>query len=155
VPMDSLVPALSARLPIIRRNALGRDIQNGSQLLAAIAAYNALPPCATAPPGPCNAGTVTAGSSITSGTQFGDNFNSLDLRVTKTFKIGERQQVQFISEVFNLSNTTNIRGKNNNNYSGFNNDITSSTFNQPITTAGGFFGSGGPRAFQFALRYSF
>jgi hypothetical protein len=155
VPMDSLVPALSARLPNIRRNALGRDIQNGAQLLTAIAAYNALPSCATAPPGPCNAGAVVPGSSITPGTQFGDNFNSLDLRVTKTFKIGERQRVQFISEVFNLSNTTNIRGKNNNNYSGFNNDITSSTFNQPITTAGGFFGSGGPRAFQFALRYSF
>jgi hypothetical protein len=155
VPMDSLVPSLSARLPTIRRNAIGRDINNGAELLAAIAAYNALPSCATAPPGPCNGGLITPGSSITPDMEFGDSFNSLDLRLTKSFKIGERHRIQFISEAFNIFNITNIRGKNNNNFSGFNNDITSSTFNRPITTAGGFFGSGGPRAFQFALRYSF
>ena len=155
VPMDSLVPALGSRLPNIRRNALGRDIQNGAQLLAAIDAYNTLPSCATAPPGPCNSGTVVPSPLITPGMTFGDHFNSLDLRVTKNFKISERQNVQVISEVFNLWNATNIRGKNNNNYSGFVNDITSAHFNQPITTAGGFFGSGGPRAFQFAVRYSF
>lgn len=65
------------------------------------------------------------------------------------------QQLRFITEVINLFNITNIRGFNNNNYSGFNNNITSASFNQPLATAGGFLGSGGPRAFQFALRYSF
>jgi hypothetical protein len=54
------------------------------------------------------------------------------------------------------------------NYSGFSNVLTrdsddpsdpgflrSSGFGNPITTAGGVFGSGGPRAFQFAVKVSF
>jgi carboxypeptidase family protein/TonB-dependent receptor-like protein len=162
VPMDSLVPALSSRLPNIRRNALGRDIQNGTELNAAITAYNALPLCPpngnTPGPVPCNGDPndmrVTL-PLVNPNLTFGDDFNSFDLRITKTFKLTERQQVKVISEVFNIVNQANIRGTNNNNFSGFVNDITSPTFNRPIGTAGQFFGAGGPRAFQFALRYSF
>jgi hypothetical protein len=33
--------------------------------------------------------------------------------------------------------------------------LRSSSFGQPINTAGGVFGSGGPRAFQFAVRTTF
>ncbi|MDX6709633.1 MAG: hypothetical protein QOH96_649, partial [Blastocatellia bacterium] len=59
-------------------------------------------------------------------------------------------------------------GVSKSNYSGFanvlvrdSNDPTnpgylrSSSFGQPVTTAGGVFGSGGPRAFQFAARVNF
>lgn len=87
--------------------------------------------------------------------KFGDDFSSFDVRVTKTWSFAREQNLQFTAEVFNLFNITNVRGFNNNNYSGFLNDITSNEFNKPLSTAGKFFGSGGQRAFQFALRYSF
>src|SRR5713101_7399203 len=153
VPMDSFVGALGTRLPILSRNALGREISNGSQLNSAIDSWNSLPTCTRVNQVPCHAGPLLA--HVNPKLKFGDDFNSLDLRVTKTFNFGENQKLQFIGEVFNLFNITNIRGFNNNNYSGFLNDIQSPNFNQPLRTAGGFFGSGGPRAFQFALRYSF
>jgi Carboxypeptidase regulatory-like domain/TonB dependent receptor len=168
VPMDSLVPALSARLPILSRNALGREISNGAQLNTAIDLWNALPTCtATLPsPFPCNSAQtfpLSAGTTpgrltlqhVDDNLKFGDDFNSFDLRVTKTWSFAREQNLQFIVEVFNLFNITNVRGFNNNNYSGFLNDITSPEFNKPLSTAGKFFGSGGQRAFQLALRYSF
>ena len=71
-------------------------------------------------------------------------------------------------EVFNLFNTTNILGTTNVNYSGFSNVLVrdsdnpgdpgflqSSRFGQPVTTAGGVFGSGGPCAMQLAARVTF
>ena len=70
--------------------------------------------------------------------------------------------------MFNLFNVTNVLGVSNVNYSGFSNVLVrdsndpssagflrSSSFGQPVTTAGGVFGSGGPRAFQFAARVTF
>ena len=100
--------------------------------------------------------------------KFGDNFSSLDLRVSKVFRIGERWTIEPIAEVFNLFNVTNVLGVSNVNYSGFSNVLVpdsndpsspgflrSSSFGQPVTTAGGVFGSGGPRAFQFAARVTF
>jgi hypothetical protein len=95
--------------------------------------------------------------------KFGHDLNSFDTRLTRTFHFKEPHTLQFIAEVFNLFNVTNIRGTTNRNYSGVTNVITAgdvqatspSPFNQSLETAGKFFGSGGPRAFQFALRYSF
>lgn len=170
VPIDSLVPALASRFPLLQRNALGRDIQNGAQLNAVIAQWNALPVCdfriGVTRPSPCNTnGTINSLTGFANplilnpvdpNLEFGDIFSSLDLRVTKTWTFAERHNLQFMTEVFNLFNTTNIRGFNNNNYSGFGNDITNpATFNRPFRTAGGFFGAGGARAFQFAVKYSF
>jgi len=100
--------------------------------------------------------------------KLGDNFSSLDLRVSRVFHIGERWTIEPIGEVFNLFNVTNVLGVSNVNYSGFSNVLVrdsndpssagflkSSSFGQPVTTAGGVFGSGGPRAFQFAARITF
>ncbi len=165
VPIDSQVGSLGTRLPNVPRNALGRQIRNGTQLNAAIAAWNALPTCTIALPSPfpCNSAqtfpTATPGrltlSPVNPNLKFGDDFNSLDMRITKTWTVFNEQKLKFSGEAFNLFNITNIRGFNNNNYSGFANDITSPNLGQKLRTAGGFFGSGGPRAFQFALRYEF
>jgi hypothetical protein len=135
---------------------LGREISNGAQLNAAINLWNSEPACITGLVNqvPCNPGVIL--NPVNPNLKFGDAFNSLDLRATKTWNLfHERNQLLFIAEVFNLFNITNVRGFNNNNYSGFLNDITSPQFNKPIRTAGGFFGSGGARAFQFALKYTF
>jgi hypothetical protein len=77
------------------------------------------------------------------------------MRITRTFHFKEPHSLQAIAEGFNLFNITNIRGTTNRNYSGFSNTIDATGFNRPLETAGKFFGSGGPRAFQFALRYTF
>ena len=99
---------------------------------------------------------------------FSNMFNSFDLRLTKQFKFGERSSLLLIGEVFNLFKMTNISGESNTNYSGYANVLVrhsntpntpgylhSSSFGAPVMTVGGIFGSGGPGAFQLALRYSF
>jgi len=167
IPENLDVPALNdGRLPNIPRNALGRQIQNGAQLNAAITAFNTLPLCLTsgntAGPVPCNQGALVNGvltpialPLVNPKLNFGHAFNSFDTRVSRTFHFKEPHSLEAIAEVFNLFNVTNIRGTTNRNYSGVNNVLTSSDFNRALETAGKFFGSGGPRAFQFALRYSF
>jgi hypothetical protein len=154
VPIDSSVTGLAggARLPILARNALARDVRNGSELNTVIQQWNALPLCGGPIGSPCRIGSPLP--LVDPDLKFGDTFNALDVRVTKAFFYKERHRFELIGEVFNLFNITNIRGFNRD-YSGFNNVINSSGFNQPLRTAGGFFGSGGPRAFQFAFRYSF
>jgi hypothetical protein len=72
---------------------------------------------------------------------------SQDLRITKVFKFGERFQASAIGEVFNIFNLANLGG--------FSSDLSSLTFGQPASRSSNVFGSGGPRAFQFALRFNF
>jgi hypothetical protein len=153
VPMDTYIPALSSRLPILARNALGREITTGAELNTVIDQWNAMPVCTSPNEYPCRIGNPLP--LVDPNLRFGDMFASADLRVTKTFTIRERQSLQLIAECFNVSNTVNIRGTSNTNYSGRVSDITAPNFNQALSTAGGFFGAGGPRAFQFAVRYEF
>jgi hypothetical protein len=78
---------------------------------------------------------------------FGDNFHSLDLRLSRSFAFGERWGLSLIGEVFNLYNKANLIG-----YSG---DLTSAGFGQPTSRFTQVFGSGGPRAFQIGTRVRF
>jgi hypothetical protein len=78
---------------------------------------------------------------------FGDNLQSLDLRLSRSYVFRERWRVSLIGEVFNLYNKANLTG-----YSG---DLTSAGFGQPTSKATQVFGSGGPRAFQLAMRLTF
>jgi len=78
--------------------------------------------------------------------EFGDNFQSEDIRFSKEFRFKERYAIQGIFEVFNVFNISNLGG-----FSG----TINSNFGQPTSRAGQSFGTGGPRAIQFAGRFTF
>jgi carboxypeptidase family protein/TonB-dependent receptor-like protein len=154
VPMDILLPDASSRIPVLQRNAGGRQFKTGAELNSFLTQLNA----AGGQPLPL----------VRDDARFNDNFSSLDLRLSKAFRLGEKARLEPIVEVFNLFNVTNILGVSNVNYTGFSNVLTrdsnnpndpgflrSSGFGSPVTTAGGVFGSGGPRAFQIAAKFSF
>lgn len=165
VPADTLLPstavngASGARLPLLPRNALGREIKNSNELNAVIDRWNALP----ASPGsyPCQAGGPIA--HVPAGISFFSPFSSLDLRLNKVFQVDETISLTLIGEGFNLLTQTNVLGTTNANYSGRNISIgplqssqsVQTNFFTPVSVAGGFFGSGGPRAFQLAARLEF
>jgi hypothetical protein len=147
VPMDILLPG-GGRVPEFARNAGGRQFRTAAELNAAITNINA------------QGGQLPL---VSPNARFSDTFNSFDLRLSREFHLTERFSLQAFGEVFNLFNKTNILGVNNSNYSGFfnklipdaNNPALSSSFGQPVTTAGGPLGSGGPRAFQLAAKLTF
>ena len=167
VPADTFLPgtansstgASGSRLPLLPRNALAREIKNSDQLNAVIDKWNALPAC----PGtyPCNAGGKIA--HVPGGINFFSPFSSLDLRLKKDFRFADRMTLSLMGEGFNMFNQVNVRGTNKENFAGRNISISPVTSSAPVQTnfyqadtiAGGFFGSGGPRAFQFATRLEF
>ena len=169
VPMDILLPDGSSRVCELSRNAGARIFQTGAELNAVLSQINAAGGslCPNADPNTGFKPRVLV-PLVRDDLKFGDNFSSLDLRVSKIFRLGERWTIEPMAEVFNLFNVTNVLGVSNVNYSGFSNVLVrdsndpddphflrSSSFGQAVTTAGGVFGSGGPRAFQFAARITF
>jgi hypothetical protein len=93
----------------------------------------------------------------------GDSLLTHDLRVSRTISIAEKLKLQLIAEGFNIFNIANLNfpasagildayirptattaGRNPN-----------FAFGQPTSRLDAVFGSGGPRAFQFAARLSF
>jgi hypothetical protein len=157
--------ASGSRLPLLPRNAIGRKIKNSNQLNAVINRWNALPACPAV--FPCNAGGPL--QNVPNGVNYSSPFSSLDLRLKKEITLGDRGKLSLIGEGFNMFNETNIRGSSNANYAGRNISVSpyqpagngqpaqvvQSNFYSPVSTAGGFFGSGGPRAFKFAARLEF
>jgi hypothetical protein len=156
--MDIMMPDGQTRVPTLPRNAGGRMFTTAAGLNAYITALNAS--------GGVN-GTLLP--LVSNDARFNDRFDSLDLRVSRPFAIGRsRVRVEPMIEVFNLFDVTNILGISNVNYSGFSNVLVrdsedptnpgylkSSSFGRPVSTAGGVFGSGGPRAMQIAARVTF
>jgi outer membrane receptor protein involved in Fe transport len=157
VPMDILLPDSSSRIPALQRNAGGRLFHTGAELNEFLRQVNA--------------GGGVGGQLlplVRDDARFNDRFNSLDLRLSKRVRFGERVQLEPIIEMFNVFNVTNVLGVSTVNYSGRANSLVrdsndpgsagflkSSSFGQPVTTAGGVFGSGGPRAVQLAVRFTF
>ena len=77
--------------------------------------------------------------------------------MTKTIGFGEHVQLRLIGEVFNLFNFSNVSNFNYNLVGTVVGGVTqpNSAFGQANQRVGQTFGSGGPRAFQFAARLSF
>jgi hypothetical protein len=157
VPMDILMPDASSRVPTLQRNAGGRQFKTGADLNAFITRQNAAGGIGGVPL-----------PLVSDDARFSDSFQSLDLRLSRTFKIGGKAAFEAMVECFNVWNATNILGVSVKNYSGFSNVLVrdssdpqsagflrSSTFGKAVNTAGGVFGSGGPRAFQFGVRLQF
>jgi outer membrane receptor protein involved in Fe transport len=156
VPMDILTPDAQSRVPVFQRNAGGRQFRTGIELNDALRAVNA-------------AGGIDGEPLplVRDDVRFNDGFASVDVRVSRPLVWG-RMRIEPMLEVFNLFNVTNVLGVSVKNYSGFANALVrdssdpaepgylrSSAFGQAVNTAGGVFGSGGPRAFQFAVRATF
>jgi outer membrane receptor protein involved in Fe transport len=156
VPMDILLPDASSRIPAFQRNAGGRQFKTGAELNEALRQLNAQ--------GGVRGEPLPL---VRDDVSFSDGFSSLDLRVSRPFTFG-KARIEPIVEVFNLFNVTNVLGVSVKNYSGYSNVLVrdsqnpddagflrSSSFGNAVNTAGGVFGSGGPRAFQFAVRATF
>ncbi|PYP82761.1 MAG: hypothetical protein DMF61_25400 [Blastocatellia bacterium AA13] len=105
-------------------------------------------------------GAIIAPLVLPSQFQFGDRFQSHDVRFSKTFKFKERYSIQGIVEVFNIFNNANLTGFSTALDQGtlVNGNIVAPTvfnFGQPTDRAGQSFGTGGARAFQLAARFTF
>ncbi len=78
----------------------------------------------------------------------GNDFTSQDIRLTKTFRLKERYEFRIIAEAFNILNFGNLTGDSFN-------LASPGSFGLPTQRVSSTFGSGGPRAFQFAGRFQF
>jgi len=144
-------------LGINRHNLLGQGLSQ-SKLRALVAQYNAMVEARTRTiTYPDGTQTVvrprTAFNQIISPIVLpgkissGDSFISQDVRLTRKFYIKEKVTLALIGEVFNLFNVANLTG--------YNNVLNQPNYGQPSARAGQAFGTGGPRAFQVALRVEF
>jgi len=127
-------------LPGLQWNQGNRGISE-SELRTLVDNYNKLYAGKAAPRGGTYP-TVTLPSKF----QFGDIFQTEDLRLSKEFTLHEKLKLEVIGEVFNVFNISNLGGYG---------QTLDSNFGQPTSKAGQAFSIGGPRAVQFAARLRF
>jgi hypothetical protein len=155
-------------LPGTGPGSIGRDVASVGELNDLITAYNASIPslgvdCGDASPtGRCDSTNpnffdpIVPLQTLPSTFQLGgDSLISQDVRLTKTFGFTERVKLDVIGEVFNLFNVANLS------------EVHDFTLPEQGTSPGDIhflkrearttsvFGTGGPRAFQFALKLRF
>jgi hypothetical protein len=148
---------------------LGRSINSVSELNAIITAYNASIPtlgedCGfeNSPTGRCDSTNPAYFDPIVRLALLpedqpigGDSIISQDLRLTKTFSFTENVKLDLIGEVFNLFNVANLTGVGNQVLEDEGIDPNAITFLRPSQRTNSVFGTGGPRAFQFAVKFRF
>lgn len=158
-------------LPGTRFGSVGRDVKNVGDLNALIRSYNSSIPTLAArtctEPGtgrmfPCDPqGTeLRSLAELPAGTQIGgDSLISQDVRVSKAFRFGEVTRLELIGEVFNLFNVANLSGISDIILPAADDvdpsDPSTFTIFRPTQRTSNIFGTGGPRSFQFAVKFTF
>jgi hypothetical protein len=142
-------------LPGLEINELGRSVSR-EELFALVSDYNtriALPSNGAIRP-----------LVLPPDFDFGDNFQSHDIRVSKKVKFGETMAVEGLVEVFNVFNISNLGGYSTRldqgRFTTPNNPQTLTpptnfNFGRPTLRVGQAFGTGGPRALQLGARFIF
>ncbi|HKA16728.1 MAG TPA: carboxypeptidase regulatory-like domain-containing protein [Blastocatellia bacterium] len=155
---------ISSYLPGTQEGSLGRDVNSLSKLNELIRNYNANRSSLAAriedglPVDPYGT-PLRELAELPPGTPIGtDSSISTDLRLTKGFRFTESMKLELIGEVFNIFNVANLSiyddqilpAKEDTLDPGF--EFTTFRPSQRRTSV---FGSGGPRSFQFAVRFTF
>jgi hypothetical protein len=143
-------------LPGLEINELGRSVSK-DELFGLVTEYNER----IARP---SAGTIRP-LVLPPNFDFGDNFQSHDIRVSKRVKFGESKAIEGLVEVFNVFNIANLGGFSTRLDQGrFVGTVpatavltapTNFNFGQPSLRVGQAFGTGGPRAIQLGARFIF
>ncbi len=161
-------------LPGTGQGSIGRDIKSVGDLNAAISAYNANINSYAArfvdgQPVDPQGTPLRQLALVPDNTPIGgDSVISQDFRFTKKFYFNETMHFDIIAEVFNIFNVANLRDVTNTTLDA-QEDVDSFvnspenyghlpypfTILQPTVRQNSVFGSGGPRAWQFALKFTF
>jgi hypothetical protein len=153
-------------LPGTGPGGIGRTIKNVGDLNSIIASYNTSIPTlgvncgADSPTGRCDVfgDPLERILPLPPTTRLGgDSLISQDVRLTKTLRFSERVKLDLIGEVFNLFNIANYRDEANVNQvlDVEGTPAISASYLAPANRGTNVFGTGGPRAFQFAAKLRF
>jgi hypothetical protein len=133
-------------LPGIGYNQLGVN-EGKAALISAVNAFNQNYAGKTTTTG------VIAPIVLPANFSFPRSFNSQDIRLTKVINLGtERAKLSLIGECFNVFNIANLGGYS---YNLPTSSAQAAGFGVASSAEGNVFGSGGPRAFQFAAKFTF